>query len=391
VIVNQDTGAKAFNGKTDSSGAFVVSEVLPGSYSVTVTAKGMKKSVVDNLLATVAQVSAVNVTMELGETTEVITVETTNIQLDTTTSNVSTLISPQEVSSMPLNVRAPENLLTMIPGVATLKSITGSTSSVITSQLSINGSRTENTEALLNGVSLVIASTGGLLSFPSPDGIDELRFLTANAPAEYGRTSGAILAANTVSGTDTYHGNAYLLIRNEALDANTFFNKLTNFQNQNTPNYVVKGTPRDRYFQFGASLGGAVRIPHFYDGKDKTFFFFNYDHTLYSNSTLTTSTVPGYINAATGVVDTKQRNGNFSESTNPIYLPGSTTSAQYTNNTLTSINPAAQNIINLLPLQNSVGTFTASTAQAAGNYAVAPLLTTDYLRIVSRVDEQLTN
>jgi hypothetical protein len=151
VIVNQDTGAKAFNGKTDSSGAFVASEVLPGSYAVTVTAKGMKKSVVDNLLATVAQVSAVNVTMELGETTEVVTVETTNIQLDTTTSNVSTLISPQEVSSMPLNVRAPENLLTMIPGVATLKSITGSTSSVSTSQLSINGSRTENTEALLNG------------------------------------------------------------------------------------------------------------------------------------------------------------------------------------------------------------------------------------------------
>jgi hypothetical protein len=213
-----------------------------------------------------------------------------------------------------------------------------------------------------------------LLSFPSPDGIDELRFLTANAPAEYGRTSGAILVANTVSGTDTYHGNAYLLIRNEALDANTFFNKLTNFQNQNTPNYVVKGTPRDRYFQFGASLGGAVRIPHFYDGKDKTFFFFNYDHTLYSNSTLTTSTVPGYVNATTGLVDTKQRNGNFSESTNPIYLPGSTTSAQYTNNALTSINPAAQNIINLLPLPNSVGTFTASTAQATGNYAVAPLL-----------------
>jgi len=389
VVVNQDTGTKAFNGKTDSTGTFVASEILPGSYTITVTAKGMKKAIVDNLLATVAQVSAINVSMELGETTETVTVATTNIQLDTSTSNVSTLVSPQEVSNMPLSVRAPENLLTMIPGVATQKSINGSTSSVSSAQLSINGSRTENNEALLNGVSLVIASTGGLLTMPSPDGIDELRFLTSKAPAEYGRTSGAILAANTISGTNVYHGNAYMLMRNEAVDANTFFNKLTNFANQNTANYVNKKSPRDRYFQFGGSIGGAVRIPHVYDGKDKTFFFINYDHTLYSNSTLTTSTVPGYINSSTGAVDTLQRSGNFSESTNKIYQPG--TSTQYTNNTLTAIDPAAQNIINLLPLPNSVGAFTASTAQATGNYAVAPILTTDYLRIVTRVDEQLTN
>jgi hypothetical protein len=74
---------------------------------------------------------------------------------------------------------------------------------------------------LLNDVSPIVASTGTPATLPSPDGVDQFRVITTNAAAEYGHTSGAVISVNTISGTNTYHGNLYFLLRNEALDANS--------------------------------------------------------------------------------------------------------------------------------------------------------------------------
>src|SRR6202041_2400912 len=89
-----------------------------------------------------------------------------------------------------------------------------------TSQLSINGSRNLNTEVLLNGVSTIVASTGTPATLPSPDGIDQFRVITTNAPAENGRPSGGVISVNTISGNNTYHRNLYFLLRKNALHAN---------------------------------------------------------------------------------------------------------------------------------------------------------------------------
>ena len=399
VVVNEQTNVVAYDGQSDTAGSFVASQVIPGQYRVTVTAAGFKETVVNDLVATVAQVSAVNVNLQVGaNSAEVITVTSKGEQLDRSTSNISTLISPEEVSNLPLSLRAPENLLVFVPGVTTTRSVTGDTTQANTSQLSINGSRTLNTEVLLNGVSLIIASTGGLLSLPSPDAIDELRFLTSTAPAEYGRTSGAVLAANSLSGTNTYHGNAYILMRNEALDANTFFNKLSNSVNNAQPNLpngnenpAFKKRPRDRYFQFGGSFGGPLVIPHVYDGHDKTFFFVNYDRTRLKSATTVNNTVPGNISSG-GVLDIRQRSGDFSGSTNLIYQPG--TAIPYgpgAANKLPALDPAAAKIIALLPLPNSVGTAgPAGSGQTINNFSYQDITQLDYLRFVARVDEQLT-
>jgi hypothetical protein len=395
VIVNEETGVKVFDGPTDSAGAFVAPQVLSGTYRITATAPGMKEAVLNDVLATVAQVTAVNVKMEVGATTEIVTVTSHDQELDSSTSVVSTLISPQEVASIPLNLRAPENLLTFVPGVAYGAAGDG----ISTQQLSINGSRTGNNEILLNGVSLIIASTGTTVALPSPDGIDELRFLTTNAPAEYGRTSGPVLAGNVVAGTNTYHGNAYLLMKNEALDANTFFNKLSNFANNNparyingVPNTAYKGRPRDRYFLFGGSFGGPIRIPHLYNGHDKTFFFVNYDKLIFKNSTLSSYSVPGYLPTAGSACDCLQRTGNFSEETaSPIYMPGGTATAQFPGNIInTALDPAAVAIMSLLPLPNSVGTYDAVNHRATNNFTEQPVLRQTTLRLDARVDEQLS-
>lgn len=372
IVVNKDTGVVVFNGKTDSAGSFVAAQVIPGTYKVTVTSPGLKQYVFDNLVATVSQVASINVNLEVGATTDTVTVESKGEELDRSTSDVSTLIAPSDVQNLPLQNRTTENLLTFIPGVT--HGGAGDTPS--TSQLSINGSRTLNTEVLLNGVSTIVASTGTPASLPSPDGIDSFRVLTTNAPAEYGRTSGAVISVNTISGTNTFHGNIYFLLRNEALDANQYFHKDT----FNATTGAVTPRNRDRFFQEGGSIGGPIRIPHLYNGRDKTFFFFNYDRTISPNSTLVTETVP----TAT------ERTGNLASSPQKIYMPGSTTSAQFTGNQVGPIDPAAAKILALLPLPNTIGTYDAADNRYTGNWTSLQNLTSHTQKIVARVDEALT-
>jgi hypothetical protein len=372
VIVNKNTGVTVFTGKTDSAGAFVAPQVIPGTYKITVSSQGLKDAVIDNLVATVAQVASVNVNMQVGVATEVVTVQARGEQLDRSTSDVSTLIAPQEVQNIPLQQRATENLLAFIPGVVH----GGAGDQPSTSQLSINGSRTLNTEVLLNGVSTIVASTGTPATLPSPDGVDQFRVLTTNAPAEYGRTSGAVISVNTVSGTNTYHGNLYFLLRNEAFDANQYFHKDT----INPATGAVLPRNRDRFFQEGGSFGGPVRIPHLYNGHDKTFFFVNYDRTATPNSTLVTETVP----------TAAQRKGDLSNAPQKIYQPGGTSTPQFTNNQVGPIDPAAAKILALLPLPNTVGTYDAVNNRYTGNWTSLQNLTGHVQKIVVRADEVVT-
>jgi Carboxypeptidase regulatory-like domain/TonB-dependent Receptor Plug Domain len=385
LVANKDTGVVVFRGKTDSAGTFVAPQVIPGPYKITVSAAGLKQTVIDNLIATVAQVASVNIKLEIGSVSETVTVESKGEELDRSTSDVSTLIAPSEVQNLPLQQRTTENLLMFIPGAAH----GGAGDTPNTSQLSINGSRTLNTEVLLNGVSVIVASTGSPGTLPSPDGIDSFRVLTTNAPAEYGRTSGAVVTVNTISGTNRYHGNAYFLLRNEALDANQFFHKDT----ISTTTGQVTPRSRDRFFQAGGSFGGAIRIPHLYNGHDKSFFFFNYDRTISPNSSLVTETVP----------TAAQRTGNLSNATatigltglaraaQSIYMPGGTATTAYTGGVITgTLDPAAVKIMALIPLPNTVGTFDPVNNRYTGNWTQLQNLTTHVNKIVGRVDQVIT-
>jgi hypothetical protein len=390
VILNKNTGVTVFNGKTDSAGAFVAPQVIPGTYKITVSASGLRDAVIDNLVATVAQVASVDVNMQVGVATEIVTVQSKGEELDRSTSDVSTLIAPQEVQNIPLQQRATENLLAFIPGVVH----GGAGNQPSTSQLSINGSRTLNTEVLLNGVSTIIASTGSPATLPSPDGVDQFRVLTTNAPAEYGRTSGAVISVNTISGTNTYHGNLYFLARNEAFDANQYFHKDTII---NPATGAVQPRSRDRFFQEGGSFGGPVWIPHLYDGHDKTFFFVNYDRTAIPNSTTVTETVPS----------ASQRKGDLSNASAPVLLDGTTrdpkksppqtiyqptgiSSLPFAGNQVGPIDPAAAKILALLPLPNTPGTFDPVNNRYTGNWTSLQNLTSHVQKIVVRVDEVVT-
>ena len=223
---------------------------------------------------------------------------------------------------------------------------------------------------------------------PSPDGVDQFRVLTTNAPAEYGRTSGAVISVNTISGTNTYHGNLYFLMRNEALDANQYFHKDT----INPATGAVLPRNRDRFFQEGGSFGGPVRIPHLYNGRDKTFFFVNYDRTATPNSTTVTETVPTAAQRTgdlSNALATTDANGN-KRTPQTIFQPTGQNSPGFSGNKVGPIDPAAAKILALLPLPNTVGTYDAVNNRYTGNWTSLQNLTGHVQKIVVRVDEVVT-
>lgn len=361
-VMNQNTGVVVFQGKANSDGTYVLPQVQTGTYSVTAEAPGLKKTTVRDLIASIAQTVTADVKMELGEVQQEVVVNSRGNELQSGTSEISTLIAPSDVENLPLQERNVANLLTLIPGVAH----GGSATNLNTNQLSINGSRTLNTEILLNGVSIIIAATGGLERLPSPDGINEFRVLTTNAPAEYGRTSGAVLSADIRSGTNKYHGTVYSLVRNEAMNANSYFNNLKGVKK-----------PKDRYYQFGGSIGGPVRIPKLWNG-DRTFFFFNYDRTLNRQPKTSNFTVP----------TAEYRAGNFSAATTPVVDP--VTKVPYPGNIITSpLDPAAVAILSRMPLPNAPGTFDAANNRYINNYVQVDVNDIKTLRTVGRLDSQV--
>jgi hypothetical protein len=160
-ITNADTGVVAWAGKTNVAGIYRAPDLPAGRYNITVTANGFKRQEVSGIVLAVDQRADVAITMQLGGVAETITVEGTNVgQLASDTSSIGTTITPSQLQSLPLPSRSVYNLLALTPGVSSGGDIS-SQGGLSSSQLSINGSRTLNSDFLIDGVSVVTGSTGG--------------------------------------------------------------------------------------------------------------------------------------------------------------------------------------------------------------------------------------
>ncbi len=280
-LTNQQTGT-AFHGKTNGSGVYALPFVQPGTYTLTADFSGFKHYEQTNINVAVAQNLELDIRLQLGGASQSVTVNGSGIEMNTTDASVSTVINRQFVENIPLNGRSFQSLMTVIPGVSVVASHGPGQSGEIT----VNGQRTESNQFTVDGVSAgtgiegepagagagfsgsvpgetVLGTTQSLVSI---DALQEFRATTSTYSAEYGRTPGGQFTFNTRSGTNDWHGSLFDYFRNGALDANNWFN-----------NYL--GVPRlaERQNDFGGTLGGPIRIPHLYNGHDKTFFFFSYE------------------------------------------------------------------------------------------------------------------
>lgn len=287
-VTNSDQNVTVRTLTTDEQGQFVAALLPVGRYSVTAEASGFKKAVHAGLVLNVGDRLAVNLTLEVGSVNESVTVEASTVQVDTQSATATGVISGLQLRELSLNSRNYAQLVLLVPGTSDSGNadqiFPGATAPIGTNLMTfqINGNRREQNNWQVDGADNVDRGSNlTLLSFPSIDAISEFRVVRGVYDAESGRSAGAQVNVITRSGTSDFHGGLYEFFRNDDLNANSFFNKIT------TP---VTARPRLRYNDFGGTVGGPVWIPKVYEQKDKTFFFVSEEArriVTYSNPTAT--------------------------------------------------------------------------------------------------------
>jgi hypothetical protein len=295
-----DTGA-LYTTKTTGDGVYRISDVHIGKYDVTVEAPGFKSSVQTGVQIQINTTAALNITLQPGSVNEQVTVLADAPTLQTESSDVGTVVGDRQIHELPLAlnstgqsfVRSPETFIFLTPG-AVGQGTVGDHGSAGVFETKLSGGQNFGSEILLDGASVQRSDSGTAFdqTAPSVEALTEFKVTTATPTAQYGHTSGGVESFTTKSGTNGFHGSVFELFRNEALDANSWDN-----------NFFGNKKPRDRQNDFGGALGGPVRIPKLYDGRDKTFFFFAWEQ--YRNRRGLSNNVQTLPTAA-------ERNGDFS-------------------------------------------------------------------------------
>jgi hypothetical protein len=278
---------------SDKQGNYQVLQLPIGMYAVSANAPGFSRKLVSaaNSLE-INQTLRIDVALEVGAVTDVITVTGGASAVETENATIGATVSGSAIMELPLNGRNTLDLLATQPGV-TPKNNDASRQA---GSYSIGGGRSDSVTYLLDGGLNNHLIDNNIVINPNPDAVGEFRVLQSNYAAEYGRSGGGIVSMVIKSGTNGLHGTAFDYLRNEDLDANTFF-----YNEQGIPRQILKRN------QFGGTVGGPVYLPHVVDGRNKLFFFFSYEGQRQS------------ANASTGKITTftpLEQQGNFSKSVN---------------------------------------------------------------------------
>jgi hypothetical protein len=265
VTVNNSENGINHSAASNGSGDFLFAALPIGSYDISVTATGFKKYEARGVVLRVAEKARVNVALEVGAATTEIVVEGAQVaQVETQSSDLGGTVSGKEISQLELNGRDFKQLVTLIPGVSNQTgSDEGGVGVTASNAFSINGGRVEyNNWELDGGDNLDNGSNGTLNVTPSIDAIGEVKVLTSNYGAQYGKNGSGTIEVETKSGTNRFHGDAYEFVRNDMF---------------NSPSWNEQGvSPPYKKNDFGYTLGGPVYIPGVYNqDKNKTFFFWS--------------------------------------------------------------------------------------------------------------------
>ncbi len=383
IVTDVDRGI-ALTFSTNDEGQYVASPLKIGRYSVAVEKQGFKKAVAGPVQVNIQDRVGVDLKLEPGTATEVVTVTGQRPQLETETSELGQVVDSRTINALPLNGRNYAQLALLGAGIAAAEP--GSRVET-TYGFSANGARALQNNFLLDGIDNN-ANLGDVLNGaayvirPAVDAIAEFKVETNSYSAEFGRGNGAIMNAAIKSGTNQIHGDVWEFLRNEKVDATNAFD--------------ILGQQPYKQNQFGFTLGGPIV-------KDKMFFFGDYEGLRIRQALPQVSTVPtpaevgGDFSAfltntvVTGVVDCNGNptyQGEIFDPTRaqtsspynggPCGLPIGTTGAKYTGTptnkftnpggTSTPIDPLGQELANLFPAPNA----SINTLQAAGNFLSDP-------------------
>ena len=258
-ILNLETNRKTVV-RSNASGLFSASQLLAGRYVLKVSASGFATSTSSVLTVRAGTVLRIDFTLKVAGRPEAIEVSRTSPSanpVNTENARLSTTIDSTQVADLPLNGRNVYDLVQYVPGAVNVRGVIFEDGS----QAVVNGVRENFGGFLVNGVSNTGLS-GGVVNRPIVDTIQQVQVLTLNNSAEFGGSAGAVTSLVTKSGTNHFHGSAWWFLRNDALDANSFFAN-------HDPNPANRIKPAVRMNQFGLAIGGPVV-------KNRLFFFAAY-------------------------------------------------------------------------------------------------------------------
>jgi hypothetical protein len=335
--------------KTSSAGEYVAPLLPVGTYNVSIEAPGFKKSVRGGIMLNVNDKLTVNAKLEVGDTTQTVTVEEAPIQVNLQNgAEQSTTVTGTQIRELALVTRNYQQLIGLMPGVSSASVdqlyVGNSLPSGQTATIpwSINGSRNSQSAFLVDGADNEDrGSNSTLLTTPSIDAIAEFKVLRSGYSAESGRAGAGQVSVITKSGTNQVHGDVFEFVRNNDFAANNFYNNAT------LVNLGANGkaqVPALHYNNFGETLGGPIYIPKVYNGKNKTFFFFSEEFRRYITYATGTATLP----------TTSEINGVFPV---PVCVQYVGSSCALTSTTISKIDPVAQeyikDIFSKLPLSST--------------------------------------
>ncbi|WP_420237921.1 carboxypeptidase regulatory-like domain-containing protein [Telmatobacter bradus] len=310
IATSMGTGT-AYTVTSTSAGTYYFTNLNIGEYTISASLKGFKSAEISLVNILVGTTTSLSITMQVGDVSETVTVQADALTVNTELSEVADVITTKQALDLPLDLngsvvssmRSPEAFVFLLPGTAGPGTANGQGG---TWESKISGGQNYSTEVLLDGASMYRSENGSSFdeTAPSVEAISEFKVTLSSYPAEVGRTTGGIESFSTKSGTNDWHGVAYDIFKNRDLDANNWgYNYYQDVYRNNSTELADYQRPADEKNDYGLALGGPVRIPKLYNGRNKAFFFFSWEQYRQNLGGTSTSTVP----------TTAERGGNFSD------------------------------------------------------------------------------
>jgi hypothetical protein len=386
-VRNIATGARR-EARTAEGGEYVVPLLEPGQYEIQVEHAGFRTLQRAGILLHVGDSVRLDLALQLGEISQTVNVTEEAPLLRTTDASLGQVIDNTKVTSLPLNGRSSFRLVELTPGYIGTSAANGQFGDIPVNttwdaNFSINGGQGYSNEIMIDGAPSTTGFFDQITTMPSVDALVEFKVQSNTMSAEFGRFGGGVLNVTTKSGTNTLHGSLFEFLRNSALGANDFFNNLA-------------GNPKVafRMNQFGGSIGAPVELPKLYSGKNRMFFFFNYEGTRWRRGAVFTTTVPTAAERAGDFSHDVTNTGQLitiydpvSTVTDPAH-PGSYIRTAFPNNIIPAnrINTVGKNITAYYPAPNTAGT----GLSAINNYVSNAGGAVNKNQFNGRIDHQVT-
>jgi Carboxypeptidase regulatory-like domain len=342
--------AQAVSVNSSDDGRYQFFNLVPGQYRLVIEKPGFNRVTRDPVVIEVGNAVRIDIALQVGDVNQTVEVTAQTPLLQADTSSLGQVIDQRKTNELPLNGRNPMSLVGLVPAVVPQGGSGNNANGqnpFAFNNFQINGGLAGQSTVWVDGSPVNGSYINNVALIPTQDSLQEFKVATSNLTPEYGRFAGGVVNFTTKSGSNDLHGQAWEFLRNKSLNANTFFN-----------NKAGVSTPAFTQNQFGFNFGGPVVIPKVYNGKDKTFFFVDYEGFRLRQGQSFTETVP----------TAAERQGDLSAIPQTIYDPTSNPQNRsiFAGNQipLSRLNPTSIALLNrFYPLPNTTG-----DASGVGNF-----------------------